>query len=88
MTEFLNRRHQQLMEYVGRGLVTDTDEWHDGAMISTATVQLTQEQLEELTERLQAIINETVEKYRIQDVEGARNISIRADVFPLPEEGH
>lgn len=88
MTEFLNRRHQQLMQYVGRGLMTDTEEWHDGAMISTATAQLTPEQLEDLTERIQAIINETVEKYRTQDVEGARNITIRADVFPLPEEGH
>lgn len=88
MTEFLNRRHQQLMQYVGRGLVTDSDEWHDGAMISTATAKLTQEQLEALTERLQAIINETVDKYRTQDVEGVRTVTIRADVFPLPEEGH
>jgi DNA-binding transcriptional ArsR family regulator len=88
MTEFLNRRHQQLMEYVGHGLSTDSEDWHDGAMISTATAQLTQAQLTELTERIQALIDDTVEKYRTQDVEGARTITIRADVFPLPEEGH
>jgi DNA-binding transcriptional ArsR family regulator len=88
MTEFLNRRHQQLMDYVGHGLSTDSEEWHDGAMISTATAQLTQAQLSELTERIQALIDDTVDKYRTQDVEGARTVTIRADVFPLPEEGH
>ena len=88
MSEFLNRRHQQLMDYVSLGVSSETQEWQEGSMISTATAQLTQEQMVDLTDRIQSLINETVEKYRIQDVEGARIVTIRADVFPLPEKGH
>ena len=56
------------------------------AMISTATVRLTPEQRDDLAERVQAVIDECVKKYRDQNVEGAKAYSVRADIFPLTEE--
>lgn len=83
MSEFLNRRHQQLMEYVARGLKSDPEEWQKGAMIATAHARLTVAQAEELTTQLQMLIDETVEKYRSQEGDGVRPVTMRVDVFPL-----
>ncbi|BDV30761.1 winged helix-turn-helix domain-containing protein [Microbacterium terricola] len=88
MTEFLNRRHQQLMRYVAEGIQAPDDLEEDSAMISTATAHLTLEQTRELIARVQSVIDETVERYRDQEGEGVRPVSLRADIFPLPEEGH
>lgn len=88
MTEFFNRRHRQLMQYLGSGMETDTADWKNAAMISTGAVRLTDEQLHHLTRRMQVLIDETVEMYREQDGVGVRPVTIRADVFPLPEESN
>jgi len=87
MTEFLNRRHQQLMEYVGTGM-EELGKWEEASMISTATTHMTREQLAELTRRVQQVIDEAVDEYRDQVGEGVRTITLRTDIFPLPEEGH
>ena len=87
MNEFFTRRHQQLLQYVSGGLQSDPDEWRDGAMLSTGTARLTPEQLRELTRRIQTIIDETVDAYRDQTGENVRPVTLRADIFPLPEEG-
>ncbi len=88
MTEYFNRRHPQLMQYLTRGMQTDPDEWQEGSMISTATARLTLQQLTDLSHRVQALIDETVEKYREQEGDDVRPVSLRADIFPLAEEGH
>lgn len=88
MTEFFNRRHQQLLQYFAQGFNTDPDEWTDGAMISTATARLTQAQLTDLSERIAKIVDETVDAYRDQQGDGVRPVTIRTDIFPLPEEGN
>lgn len=86
MTEFFNRRHQQLLEHLAEGIRNpDAD---DSGMVTTATVRLTPDQLNDLTTRLTAIIDEFVDTYRDQTGDGVHNVTIRADVFPLPEEGH
>lgn len=87
MAETLNRRHQQLMDYALNGLEGDTEEWQEAGMISTGTARLTLEQLADLTGRMQKLINETVAKYRTQQGADVRPITMRADVFPLPQEG-
>lgn len=87
MTEFLNRRHQQLMEFVSTDL-DDLGDWGEAATISTATVRLTVEQLEALSRRVQRLIDETVTQYRDQKGEGVRPVTLHTDIFPLPEEGH
>jgi DNA-binding transcriptional ArsR family regulator len=88
MNEFFNRRHQQVIQYINGGLQKDPDEWREGAMLSTGTARLTPQQLHEVTRRVQAIINETVDAYRDQQGGNVRPVTIRADIFPLPEEGH
>ncbi|WP_051191849.1 winged helix-turn-helix domain-containing protein [Microbacterium luticocti] len=87
LTEFLNRRHQQLLHYVAEGLRKPDDPDETG-MITTATARLTADQMADLTARLTVIIDEFVDKYRDQPGDGLRTVTIRADVFALPEEGH
>jgi DNA-binding transcriptional ArsR family regulator len=87
MTEFLGRRHQQLMEFVSHDL-DELGEWGEAAMISTATFRLNAEQLEVLSRRIQKIVDEVVGQYRDQQGEGVRPVTFHADIFPLPEQGH
>ncbi|CAN7296607.1 helix-turn-helix domain-containing protein [Microbacterium sp. LjRoot45] len=87
MTEFLTRRHQQLMRYLSEAIL-DPDGHSDEAAISTATARMTIEQTTELISGIQELIDAAVDKYRDQTGEGVRPVSIRTDIFPLPEEGH
>jgi DNA-binding transcriptional ArsR family regulator len=87
MTEFLTRRHQQLMRYLNESIQAP-DESKENAVISTATVRMTYDQTVEFIAELQAVIDAAAEKYRDQRGEGVVPISVRSDVFPLPEEGH
>jgi DNA-binding transcriptional ArsR family regulator len=87
MTEFLTRRHQQLMRYLNESIQTP-DESKENAVISTATLRMTYDQTVEFIAELQAVVDAAAEKYRDQEGEGVVPISVRSDVFPLPEEGH
>ncbi len=84
MSEFLRQRQQQLEQFVETEL-TDDDVWHDASMISTASARLTPAQTEELTRKIMAIIDETVDAHRNQTGGDVRPVTIRADVFPLPD---
>lgn len=73
VTETLNRRHQQLMEFIDRGLSPDMDgEWRDSTIITTATARLTPPQLRELSDKVPALIDEYVTTYRDQTGDGVR----------------
>ncbi|WP_431800832.1 helix-turn-helix domain-containing protein [Microbacterium sp. bgisy203] len=89
MSEFLTRRHQQLMQYVNSSLVPSGVVDPQEAMITTANLRLTLPQTIDLISRMQHVIDEFARAYRDQDpdTEGLRPISIRADIFPLPEQG-
>lgn len=87
MTESLNRRHQQLMEFAMRRIEDEPEEWREPTLISTGTARLTPEQLGEVSRQMQAVIEEAVARYRDQNGEDVRPVTIRADVFPLPPEG-
>ena len=77
---------QQLWTSSTRGIAARRrDPWQDGTLISTATARLTPEQSTELTLAIMALIDETVDNYRNQTGEDVRPVTIRADVFPLPE---
>ena len=86
MNEFFARRQEQLMRYIADGL-RHPDGVEDGGMITTATARLTPEQMKDLTTRLTQIIDEVVETYRDQEGDDVRTVTIRADVFTLPEKG-
>jgi DNA-binding transcriptional ArsR family regulator len=86
LTEFLNRRHQQLMDYVGASL-RENGVWDDSAMITTATIHLTAAQAADVVAQLQAVIDGAVERYKDQRGEGVVPVTVHADVFALPEKG-
>lgn len=88
MTEFLNRRHQQLLHFVTTSMRTADDLNDDTTLISTANLRLTPAQAKELNERFSALIDETTDRYRGQDEEGTLPFTARVDVFALPEEGN
>lgn len=87
MTEFLRNRNDQLLDFINRGIAGEDESWQDGTLISTATARLTPEQSKELALKIMALIDEAVENNRNQTGESVRPVTIRADLFPLPELG-
>ena len=86
ISEFYRHRNRQLEDFISRQIRKDPDEWT--AMLSTATVRLTDGQFEELVREVETVIDSYVARYRDQQGEGVRPFTIRTDVFPLtdPEE--
>lgn len=85
MSEFFRHRQDQLLEYIATGLDEPGDPWHQAGLVSTASVFLTADQAREISLKIQAIVDETVEAYRVQAGAGVRPVTIRTDLFPLPE---
>lgn len=88
MSEFLNRRHQQLLRFVGESMKSPDN--IDGApeVISTSTLRVTDEQATAVSDRLLAVMSEANDAYSDQQGPGLRPFSLRIDFFPLPPEGH
>jgi hypothetical protein len=87
MNEFLRNRNDQLLDFVNRGVEGEEESWQDGTLISTATARLTPEQSKDLAAKILALIDEAVDNYRNQTGENVRPVTIRADLFPLPNMG-
>ncbi|WES65300.1 helix-turn-helix domain-containing protein [Microbacter sp. GSS18] len=87
MSEFFRNRQAQLMTFIETAAGRESDAWQEGSVVSTATARLTPEQSRELSARIMAVIDETVDRYRNQSGDDVRPVTIRADVFPLPEIG-
>jgi DNA-binding transcriptional ArsR family regulator len=87
MNEFLRTRNDQLLEFINRGIAGEAEAWKEGTLISTATARLTPAQTKELSLKIMALIDEAVDTHRNQTGEDVRPVSIRADLFPLPEIG-
>ncbi|KQZ84620.1 transcriptional regulator [Microbacterium sp. Root166] len=87
MNEFLRGRNEQLLDFVNRGIRGEDEAWEDGTLISTATARLTPAQSKDLAAKIIALIDEAVDAYRHQTGENVRPVTIRADVFPLPDLG-
>ncbi len=87
MSEFFRNRQEQLLSFIENSASLEDSPWADATVISSATARLTAAQTRELTHRIMAVIDETVDLYRHQTGEGVRPVTIRADVFPLPEIG-
>jgi len=87
MNEFFHLRQEQLMRFIHGGLMAEDPEWQESSMISTAHARLTPAQSAELSHKIMAVIDEAVEKHRNQTGDDVRPVTIRADVFPLPELG-
>ncbi|MET0260903.1 MAG: helix-turn-helix domain-containing protein [Gaiellaceae bacterium] len=87
MNEFFRNRQEQLMRFMEDG-ISDLDErWRSGTLISTASTRLNPEQTKELSRKIMALIDDAVDRYRNQTGENVRPVTIRADLFPLPDLG-
>ncbi|OAZ39934.1 transcriptional regulator [Microbacterium arborescens] len=92
MGEFLDRRHEQLMRFVGTTLRDELDPWAENALITSATVSLTAAQLGEVNARIQRVIDDVVDEYRVDEAADAapsvdrRTVSLRAEAFPITTE--
>ena len=87
MTEFFRNRNEQLLRFVNDGIQSAGTQWETGTLISTATARLTPQQSKELSTKIMALIDDAVDTYRNQTGENVRPVSIRADLFPLPNLG-
>lgn len=83
ISEFYRRRNRQLEDFIDANLRRDPEEWM--AMLSTATVRMTDEQFEGLVHELEAVIDSAVARYRDQTGEGVRPFTVRTDIFPLTD---
>lgn len=83
ISEFYRRRNRQLEDFIADNLRKDPDEWT--AMLSTATVRMTDTQFEQLVHDLEAVIDDYVARYREQEGDGVRPFTVRTDVFPLTD---
>lgn len=83
VSEWQHNRQERLRQFLAVGFDVLDTEWIDKGGISTANLQLTVEQMTELTTRLQEVLDEYLTKYRNQRAEGARPIQVHIDVFPL-----
>src|SRR5690606_12996102 len=81
--EWQRNRQARLQEFLAAGKERLGQEWIEKSNITTSNVQLTLEQVGELTDRLQAVLDGFLEQYRNQRVAGARPIQVHIDVFPL-----
>jgi len=87
MAEFFRRREEQLRNYVNGGVGMEGEAWQEASLVSTSTARMTAEQTQQLVDDIQRLIDAAVDAYRDQQLEGARPVTIRADIFPLPTEG-
>jgi DNA-binding transcriptional ArsR family regulator len=87
MSEFFRNRQEQLMRFMSEEISSMDERWQSGTLISTASARLTPEQSRELSLKIMALIDDAVDSYRNQTGEDVRPVTIRADLFPLPDLG-
>lgn len=83
VTEWQRNRQERLQQFLAEGFEKLDPEWISNGGIATSNVQLTLEQMKEVTDRLEEVLTDVVGKYRNQRVAGARPVQIHIDVFPL-----
>jgi DNA-binding transcriptional ArsR family regulator len=80
-TEIYRQRNDQMMRFLEASGRLDPDE--SVATLLTATTRLTRAQFDEISERLQAVIDDAVDTYRDQEGDGVETYSLRVDLIPV-----
>lgn len=84
-SEFFRLRHQTLMEYLNRPIAEQPEEWRDAGLVMTTMLDLTPEQMAEVTAELSSVVDAIAERYRGQEgAPGTRRVSLRSEIFDLP----
>ncbi|TXN31406.1 ArsR/SmtB family transcription factor [Lacisediminihabitans profunda] len=81
--EWKRSRARVLDDFLERGPDLLPDAWLDVSTVSTMNTRLTREQMNELLEAWIALYGEYIEKYKGQEVPGARPVQIHFDAFPV-----
>lgn len=83
--EFFRNRHQRLMDHLHRPESEVPPQWRDAAHHMTTMLDLTAPQLQELAQQIDAIVDQAVQRYRGQTGPDVRRVTVRADLFDLPD---
>ncbi|GAB6858283.1 ArsR/SmtB family transcription factor [Microbacterium xylanilyticum] len=83
--EFFRNRHQRLMDHLHRPQSEVPQEWRDAAHHVTTMLDMTADQLQELARQIDAVVESAVQRYRGQSGPGVRRVTVRADLFDLPD---
>lgn len=85
VAELLRHRHDEAMQFFTTRIDREPSEWRDASIATTSGVAMTAAQTKDLTDKIQAVIDQAADAYRGQTGDGVRHVSVRADVFPLTE---
>lgn len=84
-SEFMRLRHQTLMDYLNRPISETPPEWRDAGIVMTTMLDITVEQMAELTQEISGVVDAVIERYRGQEsLPGTRRVTLHADIFDLP----
>ena len=83
--EFFRNRHQRLMDHLHRPQSEVPQEWRDAAHHMTTMLDMTAPQLQELARQIDEVVEAAVQRYRDQTGPDVRRVTIRADLFDLPD---
>jgi DNA-binding transcriptional ArsR family regulator len=83
VNEWQRNRQERMQQFLAEGFERLEPEWIAKSGIATSNVQLTVDQMGELTERLEKVLTDYLDQFRNQRVAGARPVQIHIDVFPL-----
>ncbi|MGN8027722.1 ArsR/SmtB family transcription factor [Microbacterium sp. 22242] len=83
--EFFRNRHQRLMDHLHRPRSDVPEEWREAAHHMTTMLDMTAAQVQELAREIDAVVDTAVQRYRGQTGPDVRRVTIRADLFDLPD---
>ena len=83
MRQWERNRSSLLSDFQERGFDGLPVEWLSAAVTSTANLRVTAEQLQEISERWSAFMDEYLDKFRGQNLPGSRPVQIHFNAFPV-----
>ena len=83
MRQWERNRSSLLSDFQERGFDGLPVEWLSAAVTSTANLRVTAEQLQEISERWSAFMDEYLDSYRGQNLPGSRPVQIHFNAFPV-----
>jgi DNA-binding transcriptional ArsR family regulator len=86
--EFMRLRHQTLMDYLNRPESEQAEGWQDAGLVMTTMLDITPEQMAEVSRQLSDVVDAAIERYAGQEsLPGTRRVTLRAEIFDLPLTG-
>jgi len=86
-SEFFRLRHETLMAWANRPESEAPEGWKDAGLIATTLLEMTPTQMEDLKAELMAVVDSAVTRYRGQTGPDVRRVSMRTDLFDIPDSG-